>query len=183
MKLNLPPGDIKTFYPDAVEDFNSGDHASLVRSFGVEILVEGTAYDYEGSYTGDVLYLLEKEEYIGFFTFGFGSCSGCDALQGCSSWADLEELRQSLWRSVKWFNSPTEALEYLAQKEWNLEFVGEGESTKDFVEKACLYLGARSGDKKALANFLNSADREKRVLGAKILGQLSPEATARRPRR
>ena len=56
------------------------DYENIVSCFG-EIRIELHDDDYQG----DERYLLEKNGKYGYIIIGFGSCSGCDWLQGCST--------------------------------------------------------------------------------------------------
>lgn len=80
----------------------------IVKTFG-----EVKASEDQGSYQGDSLYLIEKDGRYGVLTFGWGSCSGCDALEAVYNQADLDSLQDDLERGIKWFDYDYEVLEYL----------------------------------------------------------------------
>lgn len=90
------------------------DHPSyrdVVETFG-EVLIE----EVYGDYSGDSLFLIrESSEYerYGVLTFGWGSCSGCDALESCSSQEEVNNLQDDLERGIKWFYSISDVKEYL----------------------------------------------------------------------
>ena len=88
--------------------YGPSDYNPIVRSFG-EVLVQVDDSDYQG----DTRVLLKKDGRFGFLNFGWGSCSGCDALQSCSSFRDIETLIQGMERDIKWFDSLAEAKSYI----------------------------------------------------------------------
>jgi hypothetical protein len=81
-----------------------------------------------GSYQGDYLVLFKGDDDLdddlwGFLTFGYGSCSGCDALQSCGSAQDLQELYERLRDSTKW-ESKAVMEDYVTGKDYEGEFYG-----------------------------------------------------------
>lgn len=63
--------------PDWVTEKYGTDYEELVGSWGHEVL----SFDTIGSYQGDHLVLLRDGDRYGIVVIGYGSCSGCDALQ------------------------------------------------------------------------------------------------------
>lgn len=107
------------------------DYDPILKSLG-EIVLKSD----EGYYQGDYLYLLKNEqEQWGFVIVGYGSCSGCDALQGASSWADVQRLADDIERGVIWDEDPHALLEKAKEK---MEYVSWHESTSQdhFMKKA-----------------------------------------------
>lgn len=86
---------ISDVYPDAGEYgyFGVYDYGPLIESIGHEVLVKVDDDDYQGD--SNVLFR-RADGAFGYLNFGWGSCSGCDALQACDSYEDLESLRNSL---------------------------------------------------------------------------------------
>ena len=93
------------YNPQALMDMKADDewisYDDVVESFG---------YKYElalemGSYEGDYVYLLSDGLKRGFLMFGYGSCSGCDALEGCITPNDIRDLANSLHGNIRWFDS------------------------------------------------------------------------------
>ena len=80
--------------------------------------VEGGFEDYQG----DFFYLGEDQEgFVYYVTGGYGSCSGCDALEACDTYEDLLELRDDMKRSIRKFDRLNEFEEWfntLGQTEW-----------------------------------------------------------------
>lgn len=81
----------------------------IVSTFG-----NPTAWAHHDDYQGDSIYLIEKDGRLGILTFGWGSCSGCDALEACESQEELDRLQDDLERGIKWFEDHYEVEEYLA---------------------------------------------------------------------
>ena len=97
--------------------WKDGDYNPLIESIGVKILIDESGYGHSG---GDSLLLLQRysDNKYGYLCFGFGSCSNCDALKGCDTFKELEELRDQLNDSIKWFDTKEEVLKYLDIKDW-----------------------------------------------------------------
>jgi hypothetical protein len=75
-----------------------GDYLPLLESMG-QILVKVDDHDY----SGDSRVLYKDGDKYGILIFGWGSCSGCDALQGCDSFEEIEQLRTKLFNDIRWF--------------------------------------------------------------------------------
>lgn len=88
-----------------------------------------------GSYSGDTMVLYLKEGKWGYMRFGWGSCSACDALQGCKTWEQVQELADGFERSVQWFDSKEDALKFFREHDWAGEYWSNGES-EEFVKRA-----------------------------------------------
>lgn len=93
-----------------------------------------------GSYSGDSLYLVKEGNRFGYLQFGWGSCSGCDALQACRNYKELDELRQSLYDSIKWFDSAKEGFRWFLNHDWKGDYLGSNEDVQIFVDKCAAYL-------------------------------------------
>ena len=88
------------------------DYDPIIQSFG-DVLVQVDDNDY----SGDTRALLRKDGRYGFLNFGWRSCSGCDGLQACSSYEDVEDLITSLKGDIKWFDTLAQAQAYIANDE------------------------------------------------------------------
>ena len=112
-----------------------GDYLPLIKSInpGIDwlVIVEQNAYQ------GDSL-LLGKARDTGkfyFLTYGWGSCPGCDALQGCENLDDLASLREDLARGMKEFASASEVMAWWRAKDWRAEFIS-ADLAEEFIEAA-----------------------------------------------
>lgn len=107
------------------------DYNPMIESFSEKVLVQVDA----GSYQGDTLVLFQDGEKFGHLIFGWGSCSGCDALQACGSFEDLNELAQELYNDIKWFDSPSEAVDYFNNHDWEGDYCWYADETKEYIKK------------------------------------------------
>ena len=125
MPKNFTP--IKEVYPGWDEenqfefawDVQDTTYDPLLKSMGFEIILQEDEDDYQG----DSVVLFGHGEYRGILIFGWGSCSGCDALKGCFSYQDIEELRENLCSGTRWFKTSRECLEYLENNDWEGEYI------------------------------------------------------------
>ena len=104
-------------------------YETLIESFGVEIVADFHDADYQG----DSYYLLQNGNEYGILIFGWGSCSGCDALEGSyGSTEDLTALRDELWESVVW-RSRASMKDYVSAKDFKLEWYGHRSAGEEFI--------------------------------------------------
>ena len=59
------------------------DHQEILERQGFEIL----GWESFGSYQGDYAAVVKKDGKVGFTVIGYGSCSGCDALEAIQPWS------------------------------------------------------------------------------------------------
>ena len=112
---------IEEVYPDRQNGdyfYNPSDYQPMLESLGYEII----AQEDDGDYQGDSYLLLRNGGQYGYLTFGWGSCSGCDALQGCDSYKEIDELRTQLHEQIIWKPSKAEMREWLLSKDWHGEW-------------------------------------------------------------
>ncbi len=122
----------RRIYPDEGEDhfYGPGDYNPMIEDFGA-VLVTISDSDYQG----DTHALVSVDGRVGFITFGWGSCSGCDALQACNSYHELGELIVDFEKSIKWFDSLAAAKAYIAKDEdRELSHYWHNESWPDFKD-------------------------------------------------
>lgn len=86
-----------------------GGYNELVESTGVSILTSEDIGDYQGT----SYWLVEENGRIGYLSYGYGSCSGCDSLQACSTRQDVEDLRSDMHNSIHWEGSKEDMIQYL----------------------------------------------------------------------
>lgn len=91
----------------------------------------------DSDYEGDSWLLVSDGTRFGVLMFGWGSCSGCDALQAAyGDRAALAELRADLARSVHWEPDAAALLAYVESKDWSLDFRGDADPAKAFRKRA-----------------------------------------------
>lgn len=130
-------------YPEFAKEAASGyaygpsDYTPMIEDYGaVAIRMD------DDDYSGDTRILYEQPDgRIGVLIFGWGSCSGCDALQGSNSISELADLIEETRKEVQWFNSKPEALKWFQERDWPGQYSWHEEETKRFVEQAIEYLG------------------------------------------
>ena len=69
--------------------FYPPDYEQLIESIGIQIIVSVS----DDGWQGDTRLLFYEEDKYGFLVFGWGSCSGCDALQACQSKKEVLTVR------------------------------------------------------------------------------------------
>ena len=55
-----------------------------------------------GAWQDDYVYLLKNGNKFGFTVVGYGSCSYCDALEGCENDDQVEELKEEIVKGIFW---------------------------------------------------------------------------------
>lgn len=103
----------------------------------------------DNDYQGDSRLLYDENGKIGLLIFGWGSCSGCDALQACNSLEEVQELCDSLQSDIKWFDDKKQALEYFKNHDWCGDYSWHQTETKEFINKCIDYLSAFISNEKA----------------------------------
>ncbi len=143
MKTMKPIGEV---YAEHAKDYSDGsfygpsDYMPMLESMGHEILLKVDDRDYQG----DSRIVFKDGERYGIWIFGWGSCSGCDALQGCESMDEVDELRTRLCDQVKWFDSKEECLKYVNTHDWEGDYSWHQEETREFVSEAKKILGGQT---------------------------------------
>jgi len=89
------------------------DYQPMLDEFG-EIIIQEDEEDYQGSTF--VLYKLSNGKY-GFLNFGWGSCSGCDALRACCDIQGVQMLMDSLFEDIKEFDTLEDVKTYFNDEE------------------------------------------------------------------
>lgn len=130
----------KELYPDGYYE----DYTPIIHAFGKVILRVDTPQPSEGDTW--VLYGDLYHRRIGYLEFGWGSCSGCDALQGCANTNEVQDLMNQLYDNMKWFESPEEAFDYFKNHDWELDWTDRHGAKKWFVDMACRLLDWRITD-------------------------------------
>lgn len=111
------------------------DYRPIIEELG-NVLVQVDDNDYQG----DSRILYEKDGKYGYLIFGWGSCSGCDALQGCENMNEIQSLMDGLNDNIKWFDSLDELKQYFKDKDWALDYCWHSDETKEFIDKVIDYI-------------------------------------------
>ena len=121
----------REIFPD-YEEHGLAGYDDILNEFGHVVFQVDDDDDYEG----DSRVLLEREgPYYGVLIFGFGSCSGCDALLACCTYEDLDELIAHFERDIHWFGSKEELLDWTKNRDWGLQWSWHARETKEFINK------------------------------------------------
>ena len=132
--------DVRELYPE--DECYWSDYQPMLDAFG-NIAVQVDDDDYQG----DSRVLYDENGEIGLLIFGWGSCSGCDALQACGSLEEVQELCDKLQEDIKWFDDKKQALEYFTSHDWQGDYSWHQTETKEFVNKCIEYLLAHPTEK------------------------------------
>ena len=125
--------DAKTIYESS--DYGWYDYDPMINAFGcVAVRVD------DRDYQGDTRVLYDSNGRIGHLIFGWGSCSGGDALQACCSIEELQELCNSLESSIEWFKTPQAALDWFLTRDWCGDYCWQAVETREYLTKAIEYL-------------------------------------------
>lgn len=122
---------IQEVYAD-FESWGVSDYDPMLASFGWEIVLKVDDNDYQG----DSRVLYRDGDRYGLLVFGWGSCSGCDSLQGCCTIEEIDELRVTLRDQTIWKDSKAEMLEFIRSRDWETQYSWHADETKEFVQKA-----------------------------------------------
>lgn len=110
-----------TLYNKTYDNFShEADYEPIIYDLGCVLLKID-----DKNYQGDSYVLYGDENGsgpFGFLNFGWGSCSGCDALQACDSWEEIQELYDNLKSSILWFNNVKQAYDWFMQHDWNGDY-------------------------------------------------------------
>lgn len=114
--MELKLRDLKTAFPNFEEEpwWHRPTYKELIKSMGVDIVVQID----EGDYQGDTLLCVTTNNQFGILYFGWGSCSGCDWLQDCNTYTELEELRTALANKIHWHDTIADAVKFTQERDW-----------------------------------------------------------------
>lgn len=110
----------------------------IVEAFGHEIVVQVDDDDYQG----DSRYLLKSGDRYGNLNIGWGSCSGCDAIQACCTIPEIQKLADDIEGSIQWFDSKEQAKQWFETHDWKGDYSWRNKKQSDFVEKVLVTLGS-----------------------------------------
>ena len=131
--------DVRKLYNEHNEDsfYLWDDYQPMLNAFG-KIVVQVD----DDSYQGDSRILYDNDGRIGHLIFGWGSCSGCDALMGCETIDEVQELCDKLYGDIKWFDNKKEALDWFNKHDWEGDFLWQlyEEETIKYITKCKEYL-------------------------------------------
>jgi hypothetical protein len=141
--------DVRELYED--DAWGWCDYQPMLDAFG-KIAIQVDDHDYQG----DSRLLYDENGKIGFLIFGWGSCSGCDALQACDTLEEVQKLCDGLQSEIHWFDNREEALKWFLTHDWEGDYSWYADETKKFVRKCKEYLSQVTKQKGRMQNEANS---------------------------
>lgn len=106
------------------------NYQPMLDEFGTILLQEE-----DEDYQGDTFLIYKDNNKYGYLNFGWGSCNGCDALQACITLNEVQELMDSLYVGILWFDSIEELKNYFKNKDWDLTWEFQSKAFKEFYPK------------------------------------------------
>jgi hypothetical protein len=96
------------------EDWGYCEYSDITDIFGETLWGNST-----GGWQGDEYVVFRGHDgRIGYLCYGYGSCSGCDALQACETLEEIVELAQDFWEGVQWFDNLREFKKWAETRDW-----------------------------------------------------------------
>lgn len=133
--------DIRDVYPGlAGTFFGPRDYGPLLESLGYDILLQVDDDDYQG----DSRLILRDGARHGLLIFGWGSCTGCDALQACESYQDIDDLRAKIDGEILWHDGRVALRDFIMHRDWDVQYSYHATETKDFVARALALLAGEN---------------------------------------
>lgn len=134
--------DAKKLYPQEESDWFSSpsDYTPILDAIGTVILRVD-----DDDYQGDtrVLFSRGRREF-GFLSFGWGSCSGCDALQACDSFDAIQKVVDGMEKETVWGNAEAIAKHIKSRIEANTYYSSSSDWNR-FLTAASALLGHDCG--------------------------------------
>jgi len=126
---------------DALNDYTPyfyapSNYQPMLDKFG-PIVIQVEDDDYQGDTY--ILYRYDNGK-LAYLNFGWGSCSGCDSLQGCGSIEEVQELMDQLESSMVIFDELYSAKKYFEQHDWEGDYNWRSDKHNEFIEKVLQYL-------------------------------------------
>lgn len=125
---------LKESFPDIQN--SSISYEELLDSIGYNRAVQEDSWGYQG----DSLVMFIDGERIGYLCYGWGSCSVCDALQGCYTYEEFDNLRNLLHNSIIWQDSEEAFVNFLDTHDWEGDYIWHTGVVADFIKRCKEYL-------------------------------------------
>lgn len=94
------------------------EYEPMIEAFGQRTICSVDVDDYQGDSFRLIADGDEPGQKYGLLVFGWGSCSGCDALQACASVTELQELMDHLQGQIQWFEDKESLRKYMTEHDW-----------------------------------------------------------------
>ncbi len=124
-----------SLYPDV-----DWDGSVYVSGYGpmVEAMGDVLLWVTTGSYQGDFHVLVRGPGGdFGYISIGYGSCAGCDALQGCNTAEQIGQLAESIQLGIYWEVDAAAMQKWLLERDWQVQWMySDFDEFKEFLRKA-----------------------------------------------
>lgn len=128
-------------FPELGEGCGYGySYEAMVEAFGRRVLVAVDVADWQGDSYRLIADGDEPGQRYGLLVFGWGSCSGCDALQACESIEDYQALLDRLQDSVQWYSDKEALKRYMQEHDWEGDWSWHREESHEFRQKVMEFL-------------------------------------------
>lgn len=104
----------------------------LLTTFPVEILV----HEADPVEAADLVLWRSVEGPYGFVSFGYGSCSQCDELEACSTYAEVAKVRKEMWERVHWEDNACNMFSWMYARDWKLQWYGHVPHAGKFITRS-----------------------------------------------
>jgi hypothetical protein len=128
------------FYCDIKDKDGYINYDDIAATFG-ELVEQGKSDDYQGDEWFLLKRVTDKGVEYGFLEQGFGSCSGCDALQACGTEHEYNELINEMFLRIKWDSAPN-LLAWFETYDWTGHWSGSSEECRQFIKESIEHLKA-----------------------------------------
>lgn len=118
-----------TGYTELEEWLEGAGYDEMLSGVGAEVL----AFEAIGDYQGDYFYLLKRGDEYAFLVLGYGSCSGCDALEACYDLSDKMELFSDIVTGIQWMTKK-ELRKELLDKDEKIHWYSSDDDAKKFIK-------------------------------------------------
>lgn len=110
-----------------------GGYRLIFENFG-DVLIEVE----EDNYQGMTYLLIKKDDFYALDSYRWGSCPGCDSLQACYSYENLQELMDKFASEIEWMTKE-EIIKEVNGRIENLDNCWREEEEVDFLNQVKEY--------------------------------------------
>jgi len=121
-------------FPDPYE------YEPLIAHFGT-VAIQVSDEDFNGDTR--ILYA-DTGKGFGYLQFGWGSCSGNDALRACQTYRELAKLIDELASRIRWVPAE-EMLRFFVEHDWEGDYSWQSWQQKQFVDSVISFLRTLPG--------------------------------------
>ncbi len=123
---------MKPLADESAKSYPDWGYEELIQSMEIEIIHQADIGDYQG----DTFAVVRDGDRYGYLSYGWGSCTGCDAAAACSTVAEATELRDQIWNGIRWEDSAAALLAWMDGKDWSLDWEWSEDRFQKFISEA-----------------------------------------------